>query len=35
MTSMYCKRCARATQHYFMRMLGLWECDDCGCERKG
>lgn len=35
MTSMLCKTCGRITLHYFMRMLGLYECDECGTERKG
>lgn len=34
MTSMLCKECKRVTLHYFMRMLGLYECDECGAERK-
>lgn len=34
MTSMSCATCKRHTLHYFMRLLGLWECDECGTERK-
>ncbi len=34
MTSRPCKQCKRNTLHYFMRLLGLWECDECGAESK-
>lgn len=35
MISLFCVNCKRNTKHYFMRLLGLYECDECGLERKG